>query len=253
MPLKLATATCAGFSFAALHNLSIAVKSNTFTLLPYHSITLTLNHMKVITLASQKGGCGKSSLAISLAVLAAGNSKHIIILETDEQKTVRDWRKERKGDQPEVRYARCHELTDKLNLIAMEGIDFVFIDTPGQEHPTIATAIQNSALTLIPCRPALADIRATQVTASAARTLKRHYAFVLTQVPTRGTRADETAGVLAEFGEVAPVRIAQRVAWQDSYAANQGLSEYERDSSATRELIALWRWIGARLKGFNNA
>jgi chromosome partitioning protein len=89
-------------------------------------------------------------------------------------------------------------------------------------------------------------------TAAVATRLKRHFAFVLTQVPTLGTRADETAAALAEVGEVAPIRICQRIAWQDSYAAGLGVSDYEPEGPAARELTALWRWLNARLKGLKN-
>ena len=71
----------------------------------------------------------------------------------------------------------------------------------------------------------MADVRAMPATAEVAQRLNRPFAFVLTQVPSRGTRADETAAALAEIGEVAPIRIAHHIAWQDSYAASMGVSE----------------------------
>jgi chromosome partitioning protein len=72
---------------------------------------------------------------------------------------------------------------------------------------------------------------------------------VLEKVPPRGTRADESAAALAEMGEVAGCRISYRMAWQDSFAAHMGITEYEPNGPAARELTAPWRWINARLKG----
>jgi chromosome partitioning protein len=209
--------------------------------------------VNVITLAAQKGGCGKSALAISFAVLATQHSGPVLVLDADPQGTARQWQNGRDGKSPEVRSVRnAAELESTLSALPSDSFDFIFIDTPGRDEPGEAAAIRAAALTLIPCRPTMADVRAVPATAAVARRLNRHFAFVLTQVPTRGTRADETAAALAEVGEVAPIRIGQRIAWQDSYAAGLGVSEYEREGAATRELAALWRWLNARLKGLKH-
>ena len=208
--------------------------------------------MKVITLAAQKGGCGKSALAISCAALAAKNSQ-VLVLDLDPQGTARQWQGGRNGGPPEVRAIRnVAELESTLSALPSHGLDFIFIDTPGRDEPGEAAAIRAADLTLIPCRPTMADVRAMPATAGVAKRLRRHYAFVLTQVPTRGTRADETAAALAEVGEVAPIRIGQRIAWQDAYAASLGVSEYDPEGPAARELAALWRWLNARLKGLKH-
>jgi chromosome partitioning protein len=208
--------------------------------------------VKVITFAAQKGGCGKSALTISCAVLAAQRSKRVLILDADPQGTADQWQAGR-ASVPEVeRVKDAAELESRLSALPSRSYDFVFIDTPGRDEPGEASAIRASSLTLIPCRPTMADVRAMPATAEVARRLKRHYAFVLTQVPSRGTRADETAAALAELGEVAPIRIAHRIAWQDSYAASMGVSEYEPEGAAARELSAFWRWLNARLNGLNH-
>jgi chromosome partitioning protein len=210
--------------------------------------------VKVITLAAQKGGCGKSALAISCASLAVRNSKRVLILDADPQATALQWKHGRNGQPPEVREVPGHTLENTLS--ELHSFDYVFIDTAGQDHTVVAHAIRNAAFTLIPCRPTMAHVQAMVVTARAARNLTGNFAFVLTQVPTRGTRADETAAALSEMGEVAPVRISARIAWQDAYAASMGVSEYEPNGPAARELAALWRWLNARLnrpKGLQHA
>jgi chromosome partitioning protein len=208
--------------------------------------------VKIITLAAQKGGCGKSALAISCAALAAKNSR-VLVLDLDPQGTAYQWQSGRNGGPPEVHTIRSvAELESALSNLASDSYDFVFIDTPGRDEPSEAAAIRAADLTLIPCRPTMADVRAMPATAGVARRLGRHYAFVLTQVAARGTRADETAATLAEVGEVAPIRIGQRIAWQDAYAAGEGVSEYEPEGPAARELSALWRWMNARLKGLKH-
>jgi chromosome partitioning protein len=209
--------------------------------------------VKTITFAAQKGGGGKSALAISCATRAAQGTKRVLVLDLDPQGTAKQWRDGRNGQPPEVRSVRnVADLEATLKTLPAD-YDFVFIDTPGRDELSETTTIRVADITLIPCRPTLADVRAMPATASVAERLNRPFAFILTQVPMRGTRADETAGVLAELGEVAPMRIGQRVAWQDAYAASLGISEYEPKGAAARELEALWRWLNARLKGLVHA
>jgi chromosome partitioning protein len=62
--------------------------------------------VKIITLAAQKGGCGKSALAISCSALAAQHSKLLLILDAGPQGTARQWQAGRNGDPPEVRAIR---------------------------------------------------------------------------------------------------------------------------------------------------
>jgi chromosome partitioning protein len=196
--------------------------------------------MKVISFAAQKGGCGKSSLAISSAVLAARN-KRVLLIDADPQSTALQWRAGRNGDPPEVRRFQA-------GLVAKDEFDFVFIDTPGHIEGNLSGALKLSTFVLVPTRPTLADARAMPPIAKMLTALKRPFAFVLTQVQGRGTRADETAAALAALGDVAPVRTVQRVVWQDAYAASLGVSEYEPSGAATRELNALWQWLNARLQ-----
>jgi chromosome partitioning protein len=134
--------------------------------------------MKVISFAAQKGGCGKSALAISSAVLAA-RDKRVLLIDADPQNTAMQWRAGRNGDPPEVRRLRAGPLPNEF--------DFVLIDTPGSIEGSLTGALRLSAFVLVPTRPTLADVRAMPSVAKMLTALKRPFAFVLTQVPNRGT------------------------------------------------------------------
>ena len=212
-----------------------------------------LYDVKVITFAAQKGGCGKSSLAISCAVLAAQNSKRVLLLDADPQGTVLGWHSKRNGSPPVVRglhFGRM-EIEQTFKALSSKQFDFIFLDTPGYLDSNLSAALRESTFTLVPSRPTTADVHAMPVIAKMLAAAKRPFAFVLTQVSVRGPRADETAAALAELGDVAPVRITQRIAWQDAFTASQGVSEFKPGGNATRELAALWRWLNARIKGLD--
>jgi len=57
--------------------------------------------MQVIALVTQKGGCGKSTLTLNLAVATRGGNRRTLILDTDPQRTVSTWWQDREQDTPD--------------------------------------------------------------------------------------------------------------------------------------------------------
>src|SRR3954470_24216287 len=87
--------------------------------------------MKAIAFVTQKGGSGKSTLCINLAVAAQGAGASVCILEMDRQATVSDW-DERRGDEgPEVAQIEAAQIDEVMTKLKSASYDYVFIDTPG--------------------------------------------------------------------------------------------------------------------------
>src|SRR5882672_7277798 len=98
--------------------------------------------MHVIALVTQKGGCGKSTLALSLAVAARGGNRRTLILDTDPQRTVSTWWQDREQDTPDcVEVFESTALPKALDLAKQKRFDLVFIDTPGRDDPINARVI----------------------------------------------------------------------------------------------------------------
>ena len=85
--------------------------------------------MQVITIAMQKGGVGKSTLARSLAVAAARDGLSVLIVDMDAQQSISQWAERREADMPVVVFSTENELAKKLAQ-AKEAADLVIIDTP---------------------------------------------------------------------------------------------------------------------------
>lgn len=110
--------------------------------------------MKVISFVTQKGGSGKSTLCIPLAVAAQEAGNNVCILEMDRQGTVTEWAQTRTAEAPEVaQVARFNKLDSVLKKLEVADYDFVFLDTPGVDNPGTTAAIRAADLCLIPCRP----------------------------------------------------------------------------------------------------
>ncbi len=204
--------------------------------------------MKLISFVTQKGGSGKTTLAINCAVAASGPKRRVIIFDMDPQATATDWFQERETDKPQAVRVTASELPKALSL-ARSQFDFVFIDTPGRDEPAQAQAIMQSDFCVIPCRPSPADLKATPATVATIKRLNKPFAFVLTQTPARSFRVAEASAALGKLGQVCPVPIVSRNAYQDAQGLGLGVIEYEPNGRAAEETAKAWKWLSAKLKG----
>jgi chromosome partitioning protein len=204
--------------------------------------------MKLISFVTQKGGSGKTTLAINCAVAcASGQRRRVIIFDMDSQATATDWFQERETDKPQVVRVTSAELPEALNL-ARSQFDFVFIDTPGRDEPAQAQAIMQSDFCVIPCRPSPADLKATPATVATVKRLNKPFAFVLTQTPARSFRTAEAAEALKRMGDVCSVPIVSRTAYQDAQGLGLGVIEYEPNGRAALDTAKAWKWLSSKLK-----
>src|SRR5262245_36824988 len=115
--------------------------------------------MRAITLASQKGGTGKSTLCIGLAVAAMEDGERVFMLETDRQGTISNWAARRANPEPVVeRIAYRFQLERALRGLERRGCTLAIIDTPGSDNDFVTDAIRAANLCLVPARPSQADI-----------------------------------------------------------------------------------------------
>jgi chromosome partitioning protein len=205
--------------------------------------------MKAITFVTQKGGSGKSTLCISLAVAAQEAGQSVCILEMDRQATVSDWAEHRKADTPEVAQIDATQLDDIMTRLRNSDFDYVFIDTPGVDSPGSLAAIRAADLCVIPCRPTPADLRAFKPTLAAIYRLEKKFAFVLNQTPPRSYRVRDASDGLAVLGVLPDVNIVSRNDHQDALGMGQGVTEFNPTGQAASEVRRLWTWIEKRSQG----
>jgi len=204
--------------------------------------------MRVLSLVTQKGGSGKSVLVLSLSVAAEEAGKRVLIIDLDPQGTAEAWYQDREAETPKLVRIDASELDEALATARHNSFDFVFIDTPGRDEPSTATAIRAADFCIIPCRPTPADMKATPPTVATINRLNKPVAFVLTQTPPRSYRIKEAENGLSVLGMVAPVRIVLRNAYQDAFGAGLGVTEYEPEGKAAEEIRALWKWVAKKLE-----
>ncbi|HEX3000739.1 MAG TPA: AAA family ATPase [Armatimonadota bacterium] len=200
--------------------------------------------MKTVALVTEKGGAGKSTIAVNLAVAAHRQGKAVAVIDIDPQGSAVLWSKCRKDDGMAVLSARANDLPRLLAEARKQGADLVVIDTAGREHLSADLAMENADVVLVPTRASMYDLAAGASTADKVRSARtKHAAFVLNDLPPRGTRAGEARAALAGLLPVAPVELHNLVAYSDALSAGLGVEEMEPNGKAAAEIQALYNWV----------
>jgi chromosome partitioning protein len=204
--------------------------------------------MKTIAFATQKGGSGKSTLCVNLAVAAQEAGASVCILEMDRQATISDWAALREADSPEVAQIDATQIGGVLARLADCDYDYVFIDTPGVDSPGALAAIRAADLCIVPSRPTPADLRAVRPTLAAIYRLGKPFAFVLNQTPpARSYRVRDAAEGLIALGVLPEVNVVLRNDHQDAIGIGQGVTEFNPRGQAADEIRRLWSWVAERV------
>lgn len=205
--------------------------------------------MYTLTVLAQKGGTGKTTIAINLAVVAEASGLRVALLDLDPQASAAGWGDQRDGDRPAVAAVPASRLAGALATARSHGADLALIDTAPHSESMALAAARAADLALIPLRPGVLDLRALGTTADICQLARIPTAVVLNQVPARGPVPDQAADAIAETGlDVAPCRVGARVAFQHSVTRGLGVLEHEPSSKAAAEILALWGWIRGRIQ-----
>ena len=216
--------------------------------------------MKVVSLLAQKGGVGKSTLTLNLAVAAAKDHK-VVTYDFDSQGSLTEWaemRKERYGitEKPNVINRQAVELEELIGVCREEGVEYLFIDTMPRIEKDAVDATRFSDLVVIPSRTGSFDLKAIATSAQIANAQGVESLVVINAGrpgagPTGAAINLEAIRLLQNAGyKVADKPIMQRVAFQDTQATGDSVYSVDRksrDAKAMREIDNLWRTIQTQL------
>ncbi len=208
---------------------------------------------KVITVAQQKGGAGKTTLAVNLGVTLMRDGLRVAVIDTDPQGSLGRWfmtRREARDD-PGVEFATASAWgvnyeCEKLRNAA----DVVIVDTPPKADADLRPALREADLVLVPVASSHVDLWATEGVLDLARRAGKPALVVLNRARARTRLGAEVAAAAAELGaEVAQPQIANRVAYAQSLGDGLGAAEAPGAAPALRdELAALAALVRARLE-----
>ena len=205
--------------------------------------------MPTIAIISQKGGAGKTTLALHLAAAAQDAGRVSLIIDTDPQATASQWAAWRRDAPPEVIDSPPPRLAAKVAQAAEQGAELIVIDTPPHADSAARAAVEVADLVLIPCRPSAFDLAAIQTSAKLVQLLRKPAFVVFCAGAPNAPRIYAEAGELVQgYGTPAcPVLLPDRAAYRHASAEGRTVMEQEPAGRAAQDVRDLYKWVCRQL------
>lgn len=210
--------------------------------------------MYTLAVISEKGGVGKTTLSLDLAVAAGGRGMVAAVLDIDPQATASKWTDRRQAETPWILSTHAARLGAALNTASKQGVEFAVIDTAPQASTDALEAARRADLVILPLEPHFYALETVAKAGAMLRLAGDPPAwFVLNKVPIQGAEGQAAEDYITGQGfKVAPVRLHFRAAHR--HAGNIGLvaAEYAVRSKAALETQELYNFIHKQLRRANN-
>jgi chromosome partitioning protein len=206
--------------------------------------------MQTVAILSQKGGSGKTTLALHLAVAAEKAGHLAAVIDLDPQASAAGWKDSRKEETPVVVSVPSTRLPQALQAARTGGADLALIDSAPHAGDVALAAAEAADFILIPCRPGILDLRAIGPTARIAKIAGKPTFVVLNAMPNRAPNvlADARAAVAVHGLDVAPFSLQQRAAYAHALTSGQTAQEYEPNGKAGQDVTELYEWLRQELE-----
>ncbi len=206
-------------------------------------------HGKIITVAQQKGGAGKTTISAHLAVVLAQKGLKVAVLDTDPQASLTEWHK--------IREKRFGEGFTGLTFMTISGwrlgseisrlrksFDAIVIDSPPHTETEARTAIRYANLIVIPVQPSPTDLWATQATVDIAKGENVPFLVVLNRVMPN----TKIAGVIAQsLTNLSETCLGNRVSYASTLMEGMAVTETHPRTTASEEMkmlaLEIWKTV----------
>lgn len=206
---------------------------------------------RTITVAQQKGGSGKTTLAVNLAVHFLHSGLSVAVLDTDPQGSLGRWfmtRRDALADGPGMEFSTASAWgvgyeVDKLK----RSHDIVIVDTPPKADSDLRPALREADLVLVPVSASQLDLWATESVLDLVERTRKQALLVLNRARP-GTRlvTDIVAQMQDLPAPVADTVLGNRVVYAEMMGRGLGVTEAPRSAQAAAEIAALAAEVAAR-------
>jgi chromosome partitioning protein len=205
--------------------------------------------MKTLSLIAQKGGTGKTTLGIHLAVQAMADGLNVLLVDVDPQASASTWWQRRASEAPALVRGDGGEIPMILDQARERGFELVLIDTAPHSSAQATACARASDAVYIPTRPAILDLDAIGATTELTTAVETPARIVLNACPPPTRSGEprivaEARDALRGYGvPVCEVAISQRAAFAHALIDGRAVSEFEAHGKAVAEIAALWRTV----------
>lgn len=203
-----------------------------------------------IAFLNQKGGVGKTTLAVNVAGCMAKKGLKVMLIDADPQQSALDWAGVREGESPFSIVGMAKPVIHKELPKLEAGYDHVIIDSPPSVHKITQSIVGASDLVVIPVQPSPYDVWAAEAVlnmideASAVLNPELKTVFTINRKIVNTAIGKSIVGSLGDYGkDVLDSHICQRVTFAESAADGQTVFELEEKSTASLEIAALTKEI----------
>lgn len=200
--------------------------------------------MYTVACISRKGGTGKTTLAIHLAVAAMLAGFKTVIIDLDTQASAAKWFDIRDEEDLTVVSAHATRLKQILHTAEQHGAEFVIIDTSAKTGDDAEAAVEVADLALIPCRVGMLDLQAISLTVKVANnaSLPAHIVFNSADPRSIMLRSARQSVEIYD-AEIVPVLIGDYVAFSYPLVDGRTAQEFDPNSKASSQINALFKYL----------
>jgi chromosome partitioning protein len=200
--------------------------------------------MYIIAIVAEKGGVGKTTIALDLAVTAVQKGRTVAVIDLDPQASASKWTDRRAGEHPWVVPTHAVRLAATIDKAKAQGVDFIVIDTPPHSATDAAEAARRANVVVVPVEPHLFALETVAKLADLLKVAGNPPAFfVVNKAPTQGTEGISALDYIKGQGfTVCPVIMHLRAAHRHASNLGKVAGEYEPDSKAAQEALQLYTY-----------
>ena len=205
--------------------------------------------MNTLAVLSRKGGTGKTTLTVNLAIAAERAGHKVAIVDLDSQASASEWGDWRAAETPEVISVHSARLPQELHKLKQQGVTFALLDTPPKIEDIALDAAKVADMAIIPCKLGAFDLKAIEKTILVGNIAKCPMRLVFNAVRARSSMLHPAKRAVQVYEvNVAPCVIGDRVVFSHSVMEGLGVMEYEPKGKASIEIQALFRYISRELE-----
>ncbi len=200
--------------------------------------------MKTIAIVSRKGGAGKTTIALHLAVALDARGLSVAVFDLDPQASAALWGDRRGGTSPAVVPAQAPRLAALLAQAQAQAADVVILDTAPHADGIASDSASHADAVLIPCRPTTLDLDAIGASVRLAKAAGKPAYVIVNAAPVQGAETAQMREALEKAGvSVSPAVLHQRKAFSSFLQEGRTAQEMEPKGRAADEIGELALWV----------
>lgn len=207
--------------------------------------------MAIAAVISQKGGPGKSTVSMNLAVAAYLEGKSVAVLDTDPQCSISQWGDIREAEgisEPVVVAIPPSRLKQAIATTQEDNTELVIIDTAPFNSEGILTAARLADICIVPCRPSILDLSAITTTLDLCSAAGAKVGLLLNAVKSRPQLYEATSALKDLAGteanrQMCPLALWDRTDYSKAVVDGLGVLEFSPSGKAAEEIKRLYKWL----------